>query len=84
MIAIPRYVGFTLEAKNDVDNANARMLTRIAHAIEADTDSFPSMLESFNVPGEHLSKIIVPLHPENNFAYDSSTGTVSVINSSDD
>jgi prepilin-type N-terminal cleavage/methylation domain-containing protein/uncharacterized repeat protein (TIGR02543 family) len=84
MIAIPRYAGFTLVAKNGVDNANARMLTRIAHAIEAKTDEFPVNLEAFNVQGEYLSKTIVPVHPENSFSYDSSTGTVTVVNSGDD
>jgi type IV pilus assembly protein PilA len=80
MIAIPRYSGYTSAAKDSVDNANARTLTKIAHAIEAKTESFPLTLAEFNVPGEHLSKTIVPVNPENSFSYDSSTGTVTVVN----
>ena len=84
MIAIPRYSGFTLVAKDGVDKANARMLTRIAHAIEAKTEKFPVSLEVFNVPGEYLSKTIEPVHPDNVFTYNPDTGIVSVVSGDDE
>lgn len=79
MIAVPRFAGFTLAAKHSTDESNARMLTRLAHSIAAKEGDFPADLTDFNVPGEYLKETVITLHPDNQFVYVQSNGTVSVI-----
>jgi prepilin-type N-terminal cleavage/methylation domain-containing protein len=86
MIAIPRYAGFTLEAKNKVDISNARIMTGIAAAYSAENGSYPAWAASFDemvVDGttpakEYFSGNVKIQNPANSFEYDSSTGIVTV------
>jgi len=78
-IAIPRYLSFTMTAKNQTDISNAKILTGIAHVIESKTEAFPSTLDEFNTSNEYLKGEIVVQHPDNSFNYNSSTGIVTVV-----
>lgn len=85
-IAIPRYAGFTLNAKNKVDISNARIMTGIAAAYSAENGSYPAWAESFDemvVDGttpakEYFSGNIKIQNPANSFEYDSLSGIVTV------
>ncbi|MBB6216600.1 prepilin-type N-terminal cleavage/methylation domain-containing protein [Anaerosolibacter carboniphilus] len=81
-IAIPRFSGFSISAKNRVDEANAKLLTKVAQAINANEGSFPATLDDLNKVGDYLNKEIEVQNSDSTFTYDNTTGIVSVINSS--
>lgn len=43
MVAVPKLGGFIASAEARTDQANAKLLTNIAHVIQADTGKFPTI-----------------------------------------
>jgi prepilin-type N-terminal cleavage/methylation domain-containing protein len=85
-VAIPRLNGFRTSAANKVDEANASILTGIAHNILAETGSFPTVAEwgtSFTELStsktQYLDKNIERQNKDNIFEYNSSTGIVRLV-----
>lgn len=87
-ILIPNFLDYKISAQDRVDEVNAKLLTNIAHRINAENGCFPSWPEAFtNLQANtfpYFEKDVTIQNSKNSFYYDSSKGTVTVKTSKGD